>query len=157
MIMITMPIIGCTWSGQNPNFSKNPKLASPLFSWSCGTVQKLLRISTTQWPLYRKPCEDDDLRAWQCKLDLIQSQARWGVRNLTSHPHRDHTPPSWMVNSPPLPPLLLQRDGHSYTDTSTHICWATDTQTHKATYLEEPKRAKIQNSYKKTRFHWINV
>ena len=78
MIMITMPIIGCTWSGQNPNFSKNPKLAAPLFSWSCGTVQKLLRISTTQSPLYRKPCEDDDLRAWQCKLDLIQSQARWG-------------------------------------------------------------------------------
>ena len=54
-----------------------------------------------------------------------------------------------MVNSPPLPPFLLQRDGHSYTDTSKYICWATDTQTHKATYLEEPQTAKIQNSYKK--------
>lgn len=54
-----------------------------------------------------------------------------------------------MVNPPPLPSFLLQRDRHSYTDTSTHICWATDTQTHKATYLEEPQKAKIQDSYKK--------
>ena len=27
-----------------PTFSKNPKLAAPPFSWSCGTVPKLLRI-----------------------------------------------------------------------------------------------------------------
>ena len=143
MIMITMPIIGCTWSGQNPNFSKNPKLAAPLFSWSCGTVQKLLRISTTQWPLYRKPCEDDDLRAWQCKLDLIQSQARWGARNLTSHPHRDHTPPSWMVNSPPLPfPLSCYKETDTVIQTQAHIY--VEPQIHKHTKLPTEKNHKQQ-------------
>ena len=26
MIMITMPIIGCTWSGQNPNFFQKSEM-----------------------------------------------------------------------------------------------------------------------------------
>ena len=92
--------------------------------------------STTQWPLYRKPCEDDDLRAWQCKLDLIQSQARWGVRNLTSHPHRDHTPPSWMVNSPPLPfPLSCYKETDTVTQTQAHIYMLSHRYTNTQSYL----------------------